>query len=1389
MDDRAARWAAKPVQAALLRVVVFATPIAGSIVFVHYASTVVAVPTSSFVLFVSWWMLMSAAATVVLFAIDRVSRRLLPLVALYKLSLVFPDAAPSRFKLALRTNTVESLAERVAAAKGDGTATPTEAAQRLLALVSELDEHDPLTRGHSDRVRAYAQMIGKELHLGSDELDLLNWSALLHDVGKLGVPKEILAKPGRPSEAEWRLLKRHPQFGEELVAPLRAWLGGWTDAVGQHHERWDGGGYPRRLSGESIALAGRIVAVADVFDVITSARSYKEPFGSVVARNEIAAEAGTQFDPKVVRAFLNVSLGRLRLVMGPLSWLAHAPILGRIPLTPAIGTLSGSLATVAAAVTTGLASPPAPVLATTTPASSRPLVQLTRVTREDVGVTVSVASERGGKAPAELRVTSPPALGRVRVTAGHALGYTPPPDFHGVVRIGYQACWSARDCPSGVVVIDVVAVNDPPIARDDKASTRPGTAVSIDVLANDSDADGDSLTIVSVSDPSTGRAAVVGGRVRYTPPRDFAGVATFSYAVADGKGGRATGAVTVRVSRSAPSPPPTVAAGHESPPPGAPAPPAAPASPPPPPPGTTQADDRAPVARDDVVSVPEGGSVTLAVLANDSDPDGDPLRLAAVGEPARGRATKVGDRVRFVAPTDFVGRVRISYTAADPQGATSVAYVEVTVLLVNVAPSFAAGANVTVLEDAGPQSIAGWATGISPGPSSETGQTVSFDVSVGDGSLFAAGGQPALSSDGTLSFTPAPDANGSSTVTVRAKDDGGTANGGIDTSVSRTFTITVLPVDDPPSFDAGPNQTVREDAGAQSVSGWASAISPGPANESAQSVSFSVSSTNSGLFAAGGQPAISPSGTLTFEPAPNANGSSTVSVCAKDDGGTANGGVDTSAPQTFTITVAPVDDPPVFTAGPDQTVLEDAGPQTVSGWATGISPGPPNESGQSVSFLVSETNSGLFSVAPQVSPSGTLTYTSAPNANGSSTVTVRAKDDGGTANGGVDTSAPQSFTITVTPVNDPPVAGPDSETVAEDDATGVTFDVLANDTDVDGDVLSVASYDASTIANGTLTANGGGSFTYVPDSGYVGSESFTYVVSDGNGGTANGTVTITVTPVQHDPVAGNDSYSTPQDTQLDVSAPGVLANDGDQDGNTITLETTPVTPPANGSVSLAADGSFTYTPTSGFTGTDSFTYRIDDGTGRSADGTVTISVLASPPTPSTFYFQPSGPATDVWDMSSSPAPAASQLADFDGDGKPGLTIHDSDGHETISDHDHEHSWTYPAPAPLVLAGAVTLDIWSSTGPFNALNQGTLYAYLYDCTAGGASCTKIASNTATANPWNTSLLDWGHRTVTIGTVAHTVPAGDELRIKLLFHQHDLWLTMSAAYPTALTVTLG
>jgi hypothetical protein len=354
-------------------------------------------------------------------------------------------------------------------------------------------------------------------------------------------------------------------------------------------------------------------------------------------------------------------------------------------------------------------------------------------------------------------------------------------------------------------------------------------------------------------------------------------------------------------------------------------------------------------------------------------------------------------------PITASGAVSANYTISYVNGSLTV--------VANNAPSFTKGADQTVVEDTSGQTVVAWATNISAGGGpGEEAQLLNFIVTNSNNLLFAV--QPAITVNGTLSFTPAANANGSATVTVQLHDNGGTSGGGVDTSAPQTFTINVTAVNDAPSFTKGANQTVLEDAGAQAVAGWATSITAGPADEAGQALNFIVNSTNAALFAV--PPALAANGTLTYTPAANANGSATVTVQLHDTGGTANGGVDTSASQTFTINVTAMNDVPSFTKGADQSVSQDGAAQTVAGWATAISAGPADESWQTLNFIVTNNNNALFSTQPAISATGTLTYTPAAGASGSATVTVQLHDNGGTLNGGVDTSASQTFTITIT---------------------------------------------------------------------------------------------------------------------------------------------------------------------------------------------------------------------------------------------------------------------------------------------------------------------------------------------------------------------------------------
>ncbi len=358
----------------------------------------------------------------------------------------------------------------------------------------------------------------------------------------------------------------------------------------------------------------------------------------------------------------------------------------------------------------------------------------------------------------------------------------------------------------------------------------------------------------------------------------------------------------------------------------------------------------------------------------------------------------------------------------------------------------------------------------------------------------------------------------------------------------------------------------------------------------------------------------------------------------------------------------------------------------------------------------------------------------------------------------------------------------------EDDLAGVTFDVLANDSDPDGDPVTLASFDGSTIANGVLTDNGGGSFSYVPDPAFFGSETFAYTAADGTGASASGTVTITVVPQPDNPVAGSDAYATGQATVLSVPAPGLLGNDYDEDGDGLTVATSLVVAPLNGLAILLADGSFIYTPNPFFVGTDTFTYRIDDGTGRIADGVVTITV-SSTITSSLLYLQSTGPSADVWDMSTAVPPAASPVPDYDADGDPGLTIEHGDGKETITDGDKYQVWRYVLPAAMQLNGPVTLELWSTVKDFRTDKNAHPYVYLYDCDAGGASCVKIAETDVHFDDWNGSTANWVYHEVTVGSVSRSMAAGRELHVRLLVKHEDLWVAMTAAYPSALAITTG
>ena len=675
--------------------------------------------------------------------------------------------------------------------------------------------------------------------------------------------------------------------------------------------------------------------------------------------------------------------------------------------------------------------------------------------------------------------------------SGNNLIYTPESDFNGQATVNYTLS-DGTDTAAGVLTVTITPVNDAPIANPDSATIlEDAITTNINVLANDTDPESDSLSI-SAATTTTGSVSVAGSNLAYTPEANFNGQAIINYTVSDGTD-TATGVLSI-----------TVTAVNDT-----------------------------PIANTDTVTINEDNATTVNVIANDTDIENDTLTITTVSADI-GSADIVGNQVQYTPQADNNGTATVTYTISDGSAASS-GTLNITITSVNDAPI--ANADIaTILEDAAATNI-----NVLANDTDVENDTLSISaVSATSGSVTSSGTD--------VIYTPAANFNGQATVSYTLSD-------GTDTAAGQ-LTITITPVNDAPVANADA-ATILEDAAATNIN-----VIANDTDIENDTLSISGATTDTGSVTVSGS-------NVVYTPSEDFNGQAIVNYTLSD-------GTDT-APGVVTITVSPVNDTPVANAD-SATILEDAAATSIDVLSNDI-----DVEGNTLSISAANASSGSVS-----SSGNNVIYTPAANFSGQATVNYTLSD-------GTDTATGQ-LTITVTPVNDAPVANPDTATILED-AAATSINVLSNDTDIENDTLSISSVNAIT---GSVTVSGS-NIVYTPEADFNGQAVVNYTLNDGTD-TAGGVLTITVTPVNDAPVAVSDTATINEDapeTTIDV-----ISNDTDADV-TDTLSITAVTADI-GSASVEGN-QVKYTPALNSEGVATLTYTLSDGT-DDVQGNLTITI-------------------------------------------------------------------------------------------------------------------------------------------------------------------------------------
>jgi len=662
-------------------------------------------------------------------------------------------------------------------------------------------------------------------------------------------------------------------------------------------------------------------------------------------------------------------------------------------------------------------------------------------------------------------------------------------------------------CPY-IINQETFGPNAAPTAVNDSASTTEDVPVDVNVIANDRDPDGDPLAVRAVTTSGGSAVAInANGTVRFTPKPNSSGPMAFSYTINDGRGGTASASVSVNV------------AGVQDP----------------------------PNAVADVAQASSATPAVIDVLTNDSDPDGDPLSISAVTQGTFGRVTITGTKVTYTPGGGFATQDSFTYTVSDGRGGTNRATVSV---IRTCLSSFT--------DDLEPAPEAGWTFSNQNGGLENLGAAPLSWMHMLD---------PLASSTLHSWYSDASDVSAN-------KDDRVITPPVLATAATKlnfwhryrteaTFDGGVLEV----SSDNGVTWKDVKDAGGVIVKGDYSGESSALGGRRAwtgSSASFPLmDEVEVDLGALAGK-TIKVRWRLRTDANLGDLGWWVDDIRFRDIGVTLCGPAQNRIPNA-------VDDNAVTPAGTSANLpvlANDSDPDGDSIFITSVTDpanGTASHNGSSVTYT---PNAGFTG-------NDAFYYSISDGFGGSDLAMVTVK------------------------VNGAPQAAGDNASTMEDQAT--TVSVLANDTDPNGDALTVVS--AGAPSHGSASINADGTISYVPNANFNGTDHFAYTVRDPHGATSTATVAVSIAPVNDSPVANNDSATCPKNGERTIN---VLGNDTDVDGDALSIES--VGRPAKGSISLRSDGTIRYRAKKGFTGTDTFVYTITDGNGAAGSATVTIQV-------------------------------------------------------------------------------------------------------------------------------------------------------------------------------------